>query len=663
MNMKKYLLLFGLFFAVWAMSAQTVNVINEFFLQEISAGMNLPAGHLLFAQQFGSDLLVLVHNQNIGGALYISRSGKPFVRLLADIEGKTIGKLVLTDTSLIQGQEYTFYDWRSPTMDGDTLWFSTIGPLPGTFRDSTSAVYYMDIVGTQMRPTKIMAMGGMFTQGIVAEIGPIFGREKRGYFTILIRTPFLKALMKYEGGEVREVFQYNQITGVNPQAMPPFFDGNVFWFQGYSNLPEVLFRLTPTGKMTTAIDTSSFMGEVIDRSWTPLYNQETNTMYAYVQSPTVDQDKKLVKFLPDGKPVLMKKGRLAQVITNGRIGVVSDSSNQYATKAGLEPKLILSTRQLANGEKLVFPTTTVSAVRGCAATLLPISYPSWTIAEMWRVSIPCITSSPTEVISGQRVTLTGENFELGNSLVDILVGNSAPLSADKVEGDKITFTVPVTLSGDMKFSVRLTHTMGVMISDPVIIKVKPGIELPEVSARFMPEAVDAGQETELVWQANLLAHAEMLTCVPPLGSVVILTNFNATNGRIIFSPEQSMTCSLTVRFQNGSITAIEGLNVSVNPPLITAVTNAVDVNAGLSSGGFGTIWGSSFSSRSCAIEVNPSETLCGVSVVLPDGKTLPLFFVSPGQINFRVPDDLAPGDVWFKVRGKKESDWFKVAII
>lgn len=77
----------------------------------------------------------------------------------------------------------------------------------------------------------------------------------------------------------------------------------------------------------------------------------------------------------------------------------------------------------------------------------------------------------------------------------------------------------------------------------------------------------------------------------------------------------------------------------------TGVSNGAGTTpqTGLAPGSVASVFGASFATETIAGPANPlAQTLGGVTVRVGD-RFLPLFFVSPSQINLQLPDDLAPG--------------------
>jgi uncharacterized protein (TIGR03437 family) len=73
------------------------------------------------------------------------------------------------------------------------------------------------------------------------------------------------------------------------------------------------------------------------------------------------------------------------------------------------------------------------------------------------------------------------------------------------------------------------------------------------------------------------------------------------------------------------------------------VTNGAAAGLGIAPGSVASIFGGNLAGQSAiAPSGSPAKTLSGVSVQIGE-RTMPLLFVSPEQINFQVPADLAPG--------------------
>ena len=80
------------------------------------------------------------------------------------------------------------------------------------------------------------------------------------------------------------------------------------------------------------------------------------------------------------------------------------------------------------------------------------------------------------------------------------------------------------------------------------------------------------------------------------------------------------------------------------------IVNAANFRPGLAAHSIASLFGTELSAETCAATVTPlPATMCGVSVVFWDGRgnsaPAPLFYVSPGQINFQVPNSLG----WLRI--------------
>ena len=88
---------------------------------------------------------------------------------------------------------------------------------------------------------------------------------------------------------------------------------------------------------------------------------------------------------------------------------------------------------------------------------------------------------------------------------------------------------------------------------------------------------------------------------------------------------------------------VEGLTTTA-PPAVpgTGVTDGAGFSARISGGGIGSIFGTNLAAAQTSATATPlPTTLGGVSVTM-NGAAVPLFFVSPLQINFQIPWELLP---------------------
>jgi uncharacterized protein (TIGR03437 family) len=73
------------------------------------------------------------------------------------------------------------------------------------------------------------------------------------------------------------------------------------------------------------------------------------------------------------------------------------------------------------------------------------------------------------------------------------------------------------------------------------------------------------------------------------------------------------------------------------PPVVAAATNAADPSAALSPGSIFSVWGSGLADGTSAAGATPLPKLLGNVCLYVNATPVPLFFVSPGQINAQLP--------------------------
>ena len=104
------------------------------------------------------------------------------------------------------------------------------------------------------------------------------------------------------------------------------------------------------------------------------------------------------------------------------------------------------------------------------------------------------------------------------------------------------------------------------------------------------------------------------------------------------------------------------------PPAINpgGVVNAADRRAGISPGSVVEIYGTNLAVGTCSADAQPGPTQlpCSPTRVVVSGRDAPLLFVSPLQINARIPSDLSPGNAGVVViRGTAQSNTVVVTLV
>jgi adhesin/invasin len=114
------------------------------------------------------------------------------------------------------------------------------------------------------------------------------------------------------------------------------------------------------------------------------------------------------------------------------------------------------------------------------------------------------------------------------------------------------------------------------------------------------------------------------------------------NGVVTFTPSESGL--------NGAQTAVTLLVGPTSPtPLIRSVVNAGSFHPGGAPGALMTIFGSSLSDAVYQASTLPLPTSLGPTTVTVNGTKAPLYYVSPGQINFQMPSGVKAGTVQLTV--------------
>ena len=100
-----------------------------------------------------------------------------------------------------------------------------------------------------------------------------------------------------------------------------------------------------------------------------------------------------------------------------------------------------------------------------------------------------------------------------------------------------------------------------------------------------------------------------------------------------------MTRTLKITACTGLLCLGAGAAWAADPPTVNAVVNGASFAAGapVAPGSIASIFGSNLASTSAAVAGVPLPTLLADAKVSLNGVAAPLFFVSPGQINFQVP--------------------------
>jgi uncharacterized protein (TIGR03437 family) len=88
---------------------------------------------------------------------------------------------------------------------------------------------------------------------------------------------------------------------------------------------------------------------------------------------------------------------------------------------------------------------------------------------------------------------------------------------------------------------------------------------------------------------------------------------------------------------SGFMTMPWAFDTGLQPPVITAITNAADGGTDVAPGGLISIWGSNLSSSTAQAGQVPQPRGLGDACIYANSLAMPLFFVSPNQINAQLP--------------------------
>ena len=169
----------------------------------------------------------------------------------------------------------------------------------------------------------------------------------------------------------------------------------------------------------------------------------------------------------------------------------------------------------------------------------------------------------------------------------------------------------------------------------------PGFTLiPEPSIVFFATdntQITAGGVSGLAWSTT---NATSVAIDQGIGQV-------PTSGTLVVSPTQTTTYTLTATGPGGIASATVTVNVTpkVVLPSITSggISNAASGDPNLSPGVYASIYGQNLSDVTAQAQTLPLPPILGGVQVLLNGVPVPMFYVSPNQINFQVPYDITLG--------------------
>jgi adhesin/invasin len=255
---------------------------------------------------------------------------------------------------------------------------------------------------------------------------------------------------------------------------------------------------------------------------------------------------------------------------------------------------------------------------------------------------PWLSMSPASGITPAQITLTASGAGLAPGQYGALV------TIADTAGDQQTIFVSLTVAGVGALVVQPSKLAFVAV---VGTDLQPGT--------VPPQQIQITSTNALVpITYRTVAHVETpsagtwLAVSPASGSTSgsATVSVNTTglppgvySGVVTFTPDDPGISTVSV-----PVTLVVGCGAGGCPspgPAGVAVTNAASFHVGSSPGGAHTIFGSYLASSTQTATTHPLPTSLAGTSVLVNGVAAPLYFVSPGQINFQMPSATAPGSV------------------
>jgi len=374
----------------------------------------------------------------------------------------------------------------------------------------------------------------------------------------------------------------------------------------------------------------------------------TNT--AEVQSPTFDSDKSnnsATSVILTGAPVV--------VVTGGRIEVgpitalISPSSNPASgtfviTNSGNSPLYLTPIdllRVSPNVDKLTPPADDRSL---------------WSITSEGGVPLTYGPNGVIFILPAQQLRFRA----IFNPIIPMRAGRTSGLAANQALPDLINSrlrlasrdgqSVSVDLIGRVSTSAKMIHPL-----DPTR---NPLVTLTQSSDRLVAECwvYDSNHDVYLMRYQFLNSSGGAIGSPVDVDIAGAISQAGLARGQV-FGVEQAFEGAANLGVarvrvtvydrDNNNDTALSGAIGAVEPA-IASVSAASFTEFGLSRESIVAGFGGNLAAGTQAPTSNPLPTsLGGVSVRIRDGagieRLAPLFFVSPGQINYQLPDRLSPG--------------------
>lgn len=134
-----------------------------------------------------------------------------------------------------------------------------------------------------------------------------------------------------------------------------------------------------------------------------------------------------------------------------------------------------------------------------------------------------------------------------------------------------------------------------------------------------------------------MRHTRIFLTVFPLAAA----GFLPLDAQINFAPTASPRAPGTAAVFSPS-TTLKALATS-NQPNVTSVNDAADYSLVVAPGSLAVVFGSNLSTANMSAPSIPLNTSLGGTTVNINGRSAPLLYVSPGQINLQIPYETAPG--------------------
>lgn len=255
------------------------------------------------------------------------------------------------------------------------------------------------------------------------------------------------------------------------------------------------------------------------------------------------------------------------------------------------------------------------------------------------LSIGAVVPQSGSASGGNSLTLLGSGFESGATVT--IDGHL--VAAHVLDSTRITFTVPAISA--KKVAITVTNPGGGAYTLPAsydasVRKPEPNPVLDSFTFfGAMPPSVD-GLKTITLTGGGFVADSRVLLNGLPVGTEYVSEDqIVAYIYHIQTAGQQTIT---VVNLGSGSISnplyfQVPGPNISLGG-LQNAAMSASSV--ALSAGGLATVYGNNFGSQLASASPPCPTTLKGITVEV-NGVDAPLLFISPSQINFMVPWEVA----------------------